>query len=525
MYLVGNDRTELFDRDEPRFAEAAREMLQTGDFVVPRFGGEVRYDKPILAYYFIAAGMAVFGVNEFGARFASAVFSALSIIVFFRLARNILRDDRKALLAAAILAGAPLMVAEARLCTVDALLLLLLVLSFTGLWRIYEGPCENRWKVLFWAALALAVLAKGPVALAAVFGAVFFLVAISRDRSFLGRMAWPWGVPLFVLILMPWVMAVQERTGGEFLRVALGRHVVGRTAQPMESHEGFPGYYLVTIFATFFPWAFFAPGALRDAFRGLRDKVRETFLVSWVCGLLVVLELVETKMVHYALPVFPALSILVADYLVACHENRDRRLVWGVRAAGVMGLALAVAFPLAALKLGTDAAIGPLATAGIVLVAAMIWWNAVVSRRGAMRIGAGIAAVYAWLLVMTSWAVPALMNESPSKDAAALVATARASLGGDAKVGVYGYREPSIVFYLAEAPFFERPVDVEMLYAPGAPDILVVSTRERGLLELLQESDFEHVGRTEGFNFAKGQEERLSIWARPASAQPPSAQP
>ena len=282
LYFVGNSRTALFDRDEPRFAEAAREMLRTRDFVVPHFNGEVRYDKPVLAYYFFAAGMAVFGPNEFGARCASAVFGVISVLVLYSLALRILGDERRALLAAAILAAAPVMVAESKLCTVDALLLLLLLLSFTGLWRIFEGPCPNQWKALFWASLALGVLAKGPVALAAVFGAVFFLVAISRDRSFLGRMAWPWGVPLFILILAPWVLAVQERTGGEFLRVALGRHVIQRASEPLEGHWGFPGFYLVTIFATFFPWAIpIRPGA-GAARSAATPSARSTRLISFM---------------------------------------------------------------------------------------------------------------------------------------------------------------------------------------------------------------------------------------------------
>ena len=515
FYLVGNSQSPLFDRDEPRFAQAAREMLSTRDFVVPRLNGEVRYDKPVLAYYFMAAAMAVFGPDEFGARFPSAVFGALSVVACFLLARRMLSDERKALIAAAILAGAPVMVAESKQCTVDALLLLLLLLSFTGLWRIYEGPCHNKWKVLFWASLSLAVLTKGPVALAAVFAAVFLMTAISRDRSFLGRMAWPWGIPLFILILTPWLLAVQEKTGGEFLRVALGKHVIARSERAFEGHEGFPGFYVATLFVTFFPWAFFAPGAVWDAVRGLRNWPREIFLLSWAGGLWIVLELVRTKMVHYALPTFPALSILVAAFLVTAEARRDPRLIWGMASTLVMAVVIAVGMPVAAFLYGLHNAVEPLAAAGLVLLAGMTWCVILQRRFRPFAVAAGIITVFAWLLVLSAWALPVLAAYSPSKEAASIVAKAAREFPSRPAVGLIGFKEPSLVFYLDGARFPPAPAALEDFDAPGFPDILVVSARERSVMEFLQMSDFNYVGSVEGINFAKGGRVRLSIWSRP----------
>jgi len=516
LYIAGNSHTPLMDRDEPRFAQAAREMLRSGDFIVPHFNGEVRFDKPVLAYYFIAAGMGVFGPNEVGARVASALFGALSVFVVFFLARRVLASEAKALLAAAFLASAPVMVVESKQCTVDALLLLLVLLSFTGLWRIYEGPCENKWKALFWASLALGALTKGPVAVAVAFGCVFLLVAISRDRSFLGRMAWPWGIPLFILIVAPWVLAVQERTAGEFLRVALGKHVIQRASEPLESHRGFPGYYVLTFFVTMFPWAFFAPAALWNAVRGLRDKKKEIFLVAWAGGLVIILEIVETKMVHYSLPVFPAMAILVADYLVGALQSHDRRVISAIASAMVLAVIMALGLPVFAFLYGMSAAVEPLAAAGVVLLAGMSWWLVVARKWGPLSIGAGVAAVFAWLFVMASWAVPALLSGNPSKEAASLVAQARESLGSYATVALYeGYKEPSLVFYCDGALFPPAPRDLNELHAPGAPDILVFSTKNRGMVELLQASDFRYVGSASGLNFAYGKPVRLSVWSRP----------
>jgi len=394
-------------------------------------------------------------------------------------------------------------------------MLFLLLLSFHGLWKIYQGPCGNGWKFVFWAALALAVLTKGPVAPAAIFGAVFFLVAISRDRSFLGRMAWPWGVPLFILVLLPWVLAVQERTNGEFLQVALGRHVVGRAQAPMEGHGGPPGYYLGVVFVTFFPWAFFLPGAIWDAAKGLRDRPKETFLVSWMAGLWIVLEFAGTKLPHYALPTLPAAAILVSGFLTRAHAARDRRLLWGIGSAIAMAVIIAIGLPSLAQGYGVAKAVVPLAAAGAVLLIGMGIWLVLLRRWSALAIGAAVATAFAWLLILAAWGLPAVMSESCSKGAAALVENARKSMGKDAVVGLYGYREPSLVFYLNKARYAERPRSLEELYAPNAPDILVLSKKDTEFLKILQDTDFRYEGGVRGFKVEKGEKESLSVWSKP----------
>jgi len=519
VYWTGNASTPLWDRDEPRFAEAAREMLHSGDFIVPRFNGAVRFDKPILGYYPMAAGMYLFGGNEFGARFFSGVFGALSIIVMFFLARRIMGHPRQALLAAAVLATSPVMMVESKLCTVDALLLFLLLLSFYGLWRIYEGPCGRGWAALFWAALALAVLTKGPVALAAVFVPAAIAAVAVRDRSFLRRMGWAWGVPLFLVILAPWLAAVQARTGGEFLRVALGRHVVERAQGALEGHKGFPGFYVVTLFGTFFPWAFLIPAAVWSAARGLRDKREQVFLIAWAAGLIIVLELVKTKMVHYSLPIFPALSILVASLFYPRGARRDA-IFKAIVVALVLSEAGAAAAPVAAYIGGLAGVVVPLVVAGAAAFVGLAFWAFAVERgKGA---GIGVVTVFVWMFLLAAWAAPALGNYALSQRLAAIVKSAepagavREEPGAQPSVALYGYEEPSLVFYLGRHVAFPRnPKDAAEIAAPGAPRVLVVSGREQKLLSLLESLPREavtRVGEARGFNFAKGRHEAVTVW-------------
>ncbi len=511
VYWVGNGRTALWDRDEPRFAQAAYEMLATGDYVVPRFHGGYRFDKPILGYYFFAAGMKVFGVNELGTRFFSGIFGALSVIGLFFLARRMTGDERVSLFSAVMLATAPVMFIESKLCTVDAGLLLWLIIAFTGLWRIYAGPCGARWKVLFWAALALAVLTKGPVALAAVFAPLALMAVLARERSFLKRMGWLWGLPLFVAICAPWAIAVEVATGGEFLRVALGRHVVGRAAAAMESHRGFPGFYVVTLFATFFPWAFYVPGAVAVSLKGLRDSKVEVFLLSWAAGLVVVLELVKTKMVHYSLPVFPALAILAAVFIQRGGGNRQRLLFIGTLAATVMALFLGAGPAIALWRTGMPDAVFPFTAAGVVLVGGTAWalW---LSRKGAF-VGPLAAVMFAWLLLVAAWGLPAAGSYSLTPRVLEVVAEVRERVEEDAPVAALGYEEPSLVFYEAgEVTFVGGIEDLKDDGIRATPGVLILSYEHRAAFDALPGRFALAAGTAHGFNFAKGRWEELTVY-------------
>ncbi len=509
LYWVGNDRTPLWDRDEPRFAEATRRMLETRDFVVPEFHGQLRPDKPVLGYWFMAAGMSLFGAGEFGVRFFSGIFAALSVVVLWRLARSMTGSDRLAFWAAAMLATAPVMFVQGKLCTVDAGLLFWLLLSFSGLWKIWQGPCGAGARVLFWAPLALAMITKGPVALAAVFMPVVILGIFAADRSFLKRMGWIWGVPLFLAICLPWAWSVQVRTGGEFLRLSLGRHVVERTRAPLEGHSGFPGFYVATLFGTFFPWAFFVPGAIWSVFGGLREKKLELFLVAWAVGLVIILEFVRTKMVHYSLPVFPALAILVALFI---EDNlRGRLVAAGAWSAFVMAVVLAVAAPVAVGVVGMEAAVFPMAGAGVILVGGML--AAALGAKSGLWRGRALGAVAGWLFVIAAWGLPMVGSYGSTPAVMAAIVRARAHLQADAGVATLGYSEPSLVFYLGgDVDVIAGADDFQADPVVDTPRIVVVEQRRSEVVEELEGRVMVEWDRFRGFNFAPGRWQDFTLY-------------
>ncbi|QDU64563.1 Undecaprenyl phosphate-alpha-4-amino-4-deoxy-L-arabinose arabinosyl transferase [Planctomycetes bacterium Pan216] len=317
---AGNAETPLWDRDEPRFATAAREMLERGDWVVPTFNGHLRPDKPILIYWLMMGAIKVFGDGTFAVRFFSGCGLAGAALLVYFLGRSMF-DRRVGVLAGWMLALSPMAIVEAKLATVDSVLLFFIMLALTALWRLYQGPSLLA-AFAFWAALGLGVLTKGPVALGVVGLTLVPFCLLRREFRWLGRLHLLMGPILFVAIIAPWVMMVQQRTDGDFLHFALGHHVVRRSFKVLEGHRGFPGFYVLTLLGLMFPWAILLPWSIKRHWQQFRVDPRLAFLACWTVGPLLMFELVKTKLVHYYLPAYPALALIVASALVGRFAGR-----------------------------------------------------------------------------------------------------------------------------------------------------------------------------------------------------------
>ncbi|MFO0888766.1 MAG: glycosyltransferase family 39 protein [Isosphaeraceae bacterium] len=180
LNLAGNARTGLWDRDEPRYAVAVREMRGSGNWVVPSYNGQPRYHKPILIYWLMGLSTALAGDSPFGLRLVSAAAGAGTCVLAWGLGRRLL-GTRGGLLAGLMLAVAPIMVVESKLATTDATLAFFLVACQACLLRLADRP--SAWAAgTFWACLGLAILTKGPVGPALLAGS--------------SLLAWWWGWPL-----------------------------------------------------------------------------------------------------------------------------------------------------------------------------------------------------------------------------------------------------------------------------------------------------------------------------------------
>ncbi|HEY2157740.1 MAG TPA: glycosyltransferase family 39 protein [Isosphaeraceae bacterium] len=347
--LVGNGRIGLWDRDEPRYAVAVREMRARGDLITPSFNGEPRYHKPIFIYWVMGLGTSIFGDNPYGARFGSAIAGTLTCMLTWWLGVRMFGPGAGRL-AALVLVTAPIMVVESKFATTDATLALFVMLAQACLWRLNQGPSKSA-AMGFWAAMGLATLTKGPVgpALVAASGVASWWFRGSTDCW--RRIEWRKGLLLFAGLTLPWFVAIGIASRGDFFRFAVGVQMIQRVTSKLEEHGGFPGFYAVTTLATFFPWSVLVPASLAAGWTRRRTSPDFGFLLGWVIGPLLVLEPSRTKLIHYFLPAIPALALLVGWLVEAVGRDAATLARWagGRLALGLLGgLGIAAAAALAA---------------------------------------------------------------------------------------------------------------------------------------------------------------------------------
>ena len=275
LYLPGLGRPALWEPDEGRYAEIAREMYLSGDYVTPR-NDYVRYfEKPPLMYWAETASIAVLGQNEFAVRLPAALFSAGQVVVAAALADAML-GPIAALLAAVALALSPLFFGFARFVTLDPGLSFFMVAALASFYAAarsedFGSGAGRRWFRLSAAMLAMGTLTKGPVALLLA-GAVAlaWLVAEGRTREAL-RMPWISSIALFSAITVPWFVLVAERNPG-FLRFFFIHEHVDRYLKATEHGWG-PWFFIPVVLAGTWPWFFFVPEGVRAMSRS-GERVR-----------------------------------------------------------------------------------------------------------------------------------------------------------------------------------------------------------------------------------------------------------
>ncbi len=475
----------LWDIDEGNNAEAARMMLESGDYVVPTFNGDLRVDKPALLYWLQAGAYRVFGVNEFAARLPSAVAALATVLLTYELARRQFGPGC-GLLSALVLASSVAFCLGGHFANPDALLLACGVAGFALFWHGY-----SRGRLPFvrlGVALGLGVLAKGPVGIVlptTVTG--LFLLWSGRWRLLDGRLLL--GAASFAAVVLPWYVWVTAETKLEFIKGFLFHHNVDRFLTPLEGHRGSPFYYLPVIFFGFMPWAVlmglgcWAAWPFPRRRKGsppLPDLERDARRLLW-CWLLVYLvffSLSGTKLPNYVLPVYVPLAVFVGHFLDRWRRGEITPYGWampcGLVFVGLVGVGWAAGVCVAAGRLSVpffdEPPIGGLeawAVVGLVPVAAALvgaWrlWRG--DRAGVVAAVAAAAVVFVGVLAGGGGA--ALEAEKSPRALAA--AWRREQTDREVRVGCYGYFQPSLVFYSRrEVQRLATPGDVqEFLESP-----------------------------------------------------------
>lgn len=511
--LVGNDRTGLWDRDEPRYAVAVREMRARGDWFLPTYNGEPRYHKPILIYWLMGLTTALGGDNPFGARLASSLAGAAAVVGVWWLGRRLL-GPRGGRLAGLIYATAPIIAVESKLATTDATLALWLLGAQASLWVLSRR--DSRLAVAgFWAALNLAILTKGPVGpalVATASGVAWWCGWPVPSRE---RLRWRWGLASLLLVSAPWFAAVSIASGGEFLRFAVGDQLLRRVAVDRETHGGFPGYYPTVATLVFFPWSTLIPAAVAGAWARRRSQPALAYLLGWSIGPMILLECSRTKLIHYYLPAFPSWALLAGWLILSLADEgvNIRRRPLGRLAMGMLvGMGLAIAAVLIAGAVFLPGRVSVL----LVVVAALVAGSALVGmarfQRGEGRHAAHVlAACWAAILVIATGAVVPMCEPFRTSRIVGEHLRALAASTGLEPV-MLEYQEPGVVYALGYPIAETRDPAGFFSHLTGGRSVLT-ALRENEI-EVMREHfglEVTPVERVEGFWLTKGKYQTLFL--------------
>ena len=321
LWLPGFFSIPATDRDEARFAQASRQMVETGDYVHIRLGAEERNKKPAGIYWLQAAAVHALEATGLGGRgdiwayrLASLLGALLAVQACFHWGRTLV-GRRPACLAAALLAAAMVVVAEVHIAKTDAALLACVTAAMGLFGQAYlrPGHFSARQAAGFWLLLGGAALLKGPVGPMVPLLAGITLAIADRGAPWFRALRPGWGVPLMILAAAPWFIAIGIATEGRFFQQSVGGDMLAKIGSGEEKHGGPPGLYLGTFGITAFPGAFLVLLALPAIWRE-RTLPRTRFLLAWVVPSWLVFEAVPTKLPHYVLPLFPALFLLGAAW-------------------------------------------------------------------------------------------------------------------------------------------------------------------------------------------------------------------
>jgi 4-amino-4-deoxy-L-arabinose transferase-like glycosyltransferase len=456
-FLPGFFNMPPVDRDEARFAQATKQMLESGDFVDIRFQTEARHKKPVGIYWLQASAVATaeaLGVPEARTkiwlyRIPSLIGAIGGVLLTYWTALAFV-PRRWALVVAAMLASSVLLGVEARLAKTDAMLFLTVMAAQGALAHAFvrwkEWSRRESWLIpaAFWTAIAGGVLLKGPIILLVAGLTVVGTGLLTKSWRWLAALKPAYGVPWALLLILPWFLAITLKTQGAFFGEAVGHDMLGKVASGQEKHWGPPGFYLLAFWVTFWPAApmvlFAAPQVWRERF-----NPQVVFLLSWVVPAWLIFELVPTKLPHYVLPLYPALAILAVRALANGAVAPAAR--WWTRGTEWWWAAIAVLLPALALTglllfhKGAGFWAWPfMFAAGFLGFKAVETLRVEGPERGFLVSILAAVAVYAAVLQVL---LPATRTYFPS---AALAAAAAQAGCPDPKIASVSYREPSLVF-------------------------------------------------------------------------------
>lgn len=527
LVMLGSGITSVpvMDRDEARYAQASKQMLETGEFIDIRFQEAPRHVKPAGIYWMQAASAAVFGGTDapIAAYRLPSLLGALIAIAGTAWLGARIGGASVGLMAGLFLAASFVMQIEARTAKTDAILLASAVVAQAMLFLLVRAGHEPKLRffgspAIFWAAHGVALMVKGPIIAMVSTATIAALFFVKKERAWLHQLHLVKGLLLTALIALPWVVAITVMTDGAFLEDSIGHALLGKVNKADDSHGGPPGYHVAVFMGVYWPGAIMA--GLYGGYAWLNRKADHVaFLLAWILPSWIIFELIGTKLPHYVLPLYPAIAILsglaIRDAGTLLTHRWVRRLHWAsVVVFVVIGLIAAGLAPysaqqlMGAMPLATIAA----AVAGIATVALGVW---LALRPAPQRVLSFVMGAVVFHTLLFGFVAPRLTPLWPSQQMAQLVS----GLEGCSTINVVtaGYREPSNVFYNGTGAYLAATgadAATRLAESPGC-SVAFIDQSERenfGAAITANNINVQSIGTVSGINTVKNRELLLTAY-------------
>jgi 4-amino-4-deoxy-L-arabinose transferase-like glycosyltransferase len=430
LFLYGLGAFGLLGADEPRYAQVAREMLDRHDWITPTLQGKPWLEKPVLYYWQAMVAYSVAGVTDQAARLPAALDAALMIAAIYFFLRRFRPGSESD--GALIAAGCAAIIGFARGASTDMPLASMLAIALLGWYAWYESR-KRPFLLIFYAFLALATLAKGPVAIFFAGVILLLFLAMKGDWKSILESLWIPGIALFLVVALPWYVLVQLRNP-EFFRVFILEHNLGRFGQDLYHHRQPFWFYLPVLLLALMPWTLWLILAVAERLRLLWSERRESFatledswqffLLIWMLVPVLFFSASQSKLPGYILPSIPAAALLVTEYLRTLPTRNEKLSPWLIGIHTVLcGLLVfaAIAAPDIQLHYRLTAGLGTFIAAGTSVLVMMAIAVALYRSGGRMLRSVTLLSIVIAVAALLKLAAPAVDASQSARPVAQII--------------------------------------------------------------------------------------------------------